>query len=203
MVEIHNRITSPFLDSKLDRLAEIYDDFEAKASPLKAGQACEKGCAFCCESAGSIDITTLEGWQIQKQLDRLKKNRLTALTKQIRQDIRKRERKKPNPCPFLNKNKTCLIYDVRPFSCRRIYSVHVCDKTHAPRLNRQLMAMANTTLKTLQSLDDTGYSGHISFVLHMIQTRAFMQTYAAGNFYPAEIMAFGKSHGIIINKMMI
>ena len=63
------RNTYPFLDGKLDRLTRIYDSFEAEAAPLKKDQACEKGCAFCCRSAGSIDITTLEGWQIKNRLD--------------------------------------------------------------------------------------------------------------------------------------
>ena len=37
----------------------------------------------------------------------------------------------------------------------------------------------------------------------MIATPASIQTYANGNYNPGEITAFGTSHGIIINKMMI
>ncbi len=197
------RIMSNFLDDKSSRLTTIYDNFKETAAPYKTKQACLKGCAYCCSKAGSIDITTLEAWQIKKQIQTFSKSRLKTLNRAIRKDIQKRENKKLNACPFLMKNKACMIYKVRPFSCRRIYSMHVCDKANPPEVNRQVMAAANATLKDLQTLDDTGYSGHISFVLQMVNTPAFLNTYANGNFNPKEIMVFGKSHNIIINKMML
>ena len=192
---------SLFLDQKLDALAGIYEEFDtALADP---DRACEKGCTFCCTHAGAVDITTREAWQIKKSLNGFTRNRLKALDKALARDIRKREKKKLNPCPFLSKAGACMIYGVRPFSCRRIYSTHVCSKENPPQIHKQAMVLANTYIKKLQDLDDTGYSGHISFVLHMINTPAFMKTYAGGGHNPAEIMRFGKSHNIIINKMML
>jgi Fe-S-cluster containining protein len=194
---------SDFLNAKLETLSALYRDFKEQAAPFKTEQACAKGCAFCCAKAGSIDMTTLEAWQIKKQLETFSKSRLKTVNRAIRTNIQKREEKKINPCPFLMKNNACMIYKVRPFSCRRIYSLHVCDKENPPKVSRQAMALANTFLKDLQTLDDTGYSGHISFVLQMVNTPAFMDTYGTGGYNPKEIMVFGKSHGIIINKMVL
>ena len=201
-MQINKNMTN-FLYNKLDQLSAIYQGFNEKSLPFKTDQACNKGCAFCCSKAGSIDITTLEAWWIKKRIETFSKARLKTVNRMIRQDIQKKEKKKINPCPFLMKNNACMIYTVRPFSCRRIYSTHECNKDHPPRVNRQVMVMANNTLKELQALDDTGYSGHISFVLHMINTPAFLKTYVNGDYNPKEIMVFGKTHGIIINQMMI
>ncbi len=101
------------------------------------------------------------------------------------------------------KNNACMIYEVRPFSCRRIYSAHVCSRTNPPMVNRQVMAAADQSIKALQQLDINGYSGHLSFILYMLSTPAFLDTYKKGEFKPEEIMEFGKAHKIAINKMMI
>jgi len=37
----------------------------------------------------------------------------------------------------------------------------------------------------------------------MLNSPGFLKTYQSGEYNPQEIMKFGKSHGIIINKMMI
>jgi len=48
-----------------------------------------------------------------------------------------------------------------------------------------------------------GYSGHLSYILHMLDTPRFMQTYLAGESKPEGVMAFGQSHRIVINKMVV
>lgn len=100
------------------------------------------------------------------------------------------------------KNNACMIYEVRPFSCRRIYSIHVCTQENPPTVNRQVMEAADQSIKELQQLDNTGYSGHLSYILYMLSIPAFMDVYKTGGFKPEEIMAFGKSHKIVINNMM-
>jgi hypothetical protein len=65
------------------------------------------------------------------------------------------------------------------------------------------MERAAETVKALQHLDLNGYSGHLSYILHMLETPRFRQTYLAGGSKPEEVMAFGKSHGIVINKMVV
>ena len=67
----------------------------------------------------------------------------------------------------------------------------------------QVMGHAADVVKALQRLDDNGYSGHLSYILHMLGAPRFMQTYLAAESKPEEVMAFGKSHDIVINKMVV
>lgn len=191
------------MKEKISALKQIYNNFEAQTLEYKKDSACEKGCGFCCKAAGRIEITTLEGLAIRKAMQRFPKPRQKTLTKLFQQEIRKREDKIVVPCPFLMKNNACMIYAVRPFSCRRIYSTHVCDSENPPIVNKNVMDAASQSIKELQELDINGYSGHLSFILYMLSTPAFLSTYEKGEFRPEEIMEFGKAHKIAINKMMV
>lgn len=190
------------MQDKKNKLMPIYDAFEAAATDFKKDAACEKGCAFCCSDAGSIHITTLEGLVISEQIESLPRPRRVALKKGLKADMRRREQEKPSACPFLLKNRSCMIYSVRPFACRRIYSLEVCSPAQHPVLSRQVMELGDQTIRSLQTLDDTGYSGHISYILHMLDTPAFLKPYLAGEYQPETVMAFGKTHGIIINRVV-
>lgn len=191
------------MKEKLSALKRIYDDFDQKVNERKAEQACEKGCGFCCKAAGSIDITTLEGLAVRDAMKELTRARQKSLTKLFQQEIKKREAGIAVACPFLMKNNACMIYEARPFACRRIYSTHVCTPDNPPMVSKKVMETADETIKALQTLDITGYSGHLSYILYMLSTPAFLDTYLAGDCKPEEIMVFGKSHKIIINKMMV
>jgi Fe-S-cluster containining protein len=184
-----------------DALLEIYDDFEQKTAAYKTDAVCEKGCAFCCKNAGSIHITTLEGWTIRDVMVRLPRQRRMAFQKSLMKDMKKREAGRLSPCPFLMKNRACMIYAIRPFVCRRVYSTRACTKNTPPRLSRKVMALADRTIRELQALDDNGYSGHISYILYMLDQPKFRDTYLSGDFKPEEIVAFGKRYGILINRM--
>ena len=186
---------------KVMRLKEIYDAYDAVAASFKNAAACERGCAFCCTDAGTIDITTLEAMAIRDALTRLPRSRQIGLKKSLATDMKRRLAGKPSACPFLMKSLVCDIYAVRPFSCRRIYSMHRCSREAPPVVSRQAMAAAAASIGALQRLDDTGYSGHLSIVLFMLDQPRFLDTYRAGAFRPEEIAAFGKSHGIVINRM--
>ena len=95
-----------------------------------------------------------------------------------------------------------MLYESRPFTCRRIYSLAVCGTEQHPVVNRKVMDLGEKTIRRLQQLDDTGYSGHLSFILYMLNTPAFFQTYLEGRFQPEAVLDFGKSHGIVINRMV-
>jgi len=151
---------------------------------------------------GSIDITTLEGLAIRTEIMRLPRSLQVKLRKDLKRDVQKREAGRSNPCPFLMQNLACRIYEQRPFACRRIYSLHTCNAERPPMLHRAVMQIAAETIRRLQLLDDTGYSGHLSFVLFMLAELKFRETYLAGDYRPAEIMHFGKSHQIMINRMV-
>jgi Fe-S-cluster containining protein len=190
------------MQDKKQQLISIYDGFETAAADYKREAACHKGCAFCCSDAGSIDITTLEGVVIREQIDALPRPRQVALKKSLMADMRRREQKKASACPFLMKNRSCLIYAVRPFACRRLYSVTVCSASQHPMISKKVMALGQQTIRMLQQLDDNGYSGHLSYILHMLDTPAFLKAYLAGEYHPETVMTFGKTHGIVINRVM-
>ncbi|MFH1985376.1 MAG: YkgJ family cysteine cluster protein [Pseudomonadota bacterium] len=189
------------MKEKEERLKGIYAAYDAVAAAFKTVAACFKGCAFCCTDAGSIDITTLEGVVIQNALSRRPRGRQTGLKKTLAVDMKRRLAGKTSVCPFLMKNRVCEIYPVRPFSCRRIYSLHMCTHDAPPVVSRQAMAAAAVTIGELQRLDDTGYSGHLSSILFMLDQPRFLATYQSGAFRPEEIVAFGKTHRIVINRM--
>ena len=100
------------------------------------------------------------------------------------------------------KNRACMIYSARPFACRRIYSLKTCSKAQSPVLSRSVMEMGDTAIRALQQLDDTGYSGHISYILCMLASDRFLETYLSGDFKPEEVSDFGKTHQILINRMV-
>jgi uncharacterized protein len=188
------------MEERSEKIRKLYDAFDESAAQFKKEAACGQGCAYCCKDAGTIDITTLEGFIIKRKLDIMPRSRQIALKKALIADMKKRQVGKSSVCPFLMKNDRCMIYEIRPFSCRRIYSVHRCDATHPPMLNRNFMDIANQTIKSLQQLDDTGYSGHISYILHMLNIPRFLSTYLSGEFKPEECIDFAKSHRIVINQ---
>ncbi len=184
-----------------DTLTSIYNDFESQAAAYKIDAACKRGCAFCCTDAGSIHITTYEGLIIRDAVARMPRPRRTTIRKTLTKDMKNREAGRPSPCPFLMKNKACMIYAIRPFICRRVYSTRICTKDMPPILNRKVMDLADRTIKKLQDLDNTGYSGHVAYILYMLDQAKFRDTYLAGDFKPEEIIEFGKHYGIVINRM--
>ena len=191
------------MQTKIDALEKIYQAFAQETAPYRSGAACESGCAFCCTDAGRIDCTTLEGLRIRDRIRKMPRPRRLGLKKALKRDMQKREAGLPSPCPFLMKNSACMIYPARPFACRRITSLHRCTHDHPPLISRQVMAIAEKTISALQRLDDNGYSGHLSYILHMLDTPRFLATYRAGDFKPEAIMAFGKTHHIAINRMVV
>ena len=190
------------MENKKSHLLTIYEAFETAAAAYKKEAACHRGCAFCCRDAGSIDITSLEGLAIRDHVATLPRPRQVAIRKNLVADMRRRERQQSSACPFLMKNGSCMIYAVRPFACRRIYSLKVCSPTQHPILNRQVMDLGEQTIRALQQLDDSGYSGHLSYILHMLDTSAFLAPYLDGEYRPDAVSAFGKTHGIVINRIM-
>ena len=190
------------MDRKIVELQALYESFEAETADYRSEAACAKGCAFCCREAGSIDITTLEGWVIRDAVGKMPRARQKLVKKALVKDMKTREEGGIAACPFLMKNKACMIYDIRPFACRRIYSLHRCSQTQPLMLHRQVMSRAQEVLSALQRLDENGYTGHMSFILHLLDNPGFLGTYQAGGFKPEEIRGFGKAHRIVINRMV-
>lgn len=186
---------------KLAGLEAIYQAFDDRSREYRQAAVCRPGCAFCCSQAGRIDITTLEGLRIRNKMAQMGKPVRKQLVKSLEKERRQREKQEAAPCPFLLKNNTCRIYDLPPFACRRLYSLETCGPK-GPTLHRQVVEMAAQSVQEIQRLDDTGYSGHISDILFMLNAPRFRETYLSGGFEPSEIMDFGKAHGIIIHRFV-
>ena len=185
--------------AKKERLQEIYECFETDAHKFKKDAICKIGCTYCCTDVGNVDTTTLEGVIILERVNSLPQPLKGQVKKKIAQNRLKKEKEKIARCPFLKEDDTCLIYDIRPFSCRQLYSIREC-RGRGPTVHRQATELAKKTVREMQRLDDTGYSGHISFILYLLDKPGFRKLYLSGGFDPGKIARFGKSHGIVINR---
>ncbi len=185
---------------KKQTLQAIYERFERDARSYKQHAICKIGCTYCCTDVGNVDINTLEGLVIRERIKTFPQPLKGQIQKKLAQNKREKEKQKIAPCPFLKKDDTCLIYDIRPFSCRQLYSIREC-RGRGPTVHRQAVALAKKAVREMQQLDDTGYSGHLSFILYLLDRPEFRRLYLAGGFDPQKIMKFGKAHGIIINRL--
>jgi Fe-S-cluster containining protein len=188
-------------DAIAEDLERLYTDFQVRSAPYRVHAVCRPGCARCCIEVGNVDATTLEGLRIYNHLRHLPRPRRMELTKALARNRRLKQRPGHVRCPFLQKNETCLIYPVRPFSCRQLYSLTLCGD-QGPTVHRQAVALARETVAALQRLDANGYCGHLSFVLELLDDDDFRSFYLAGGFDPARIMAFARPRGLAINRIV-
>jgi Fe-S-cluster containining protein len=187
------------LEEKNDRLKKIYERFETDAYEFKKHAICKIGCAYCCTDVGNVDIITLEGVIILERINSLSQPLKRQVKNKISQNRLEKEKENIARCPFLKEDDTCLIYDVRPFCCRRLYSIREC-LGRGPTVHRQTTELAKEAVKEMQRLDRTGYSGHISFILYLLEKPWFRKLYLSGGFDPGKIAKFGKTHGLVINR---
>ena len=187
------------IKTKQEKLKDIYSDFIIRAQPFMINAVCKPGCSFCCIHFGHVDIITLEGFIIHEWMETLNKSDRIDLHKKIVKNMKKKKKRSIARCPFLSMDNTCRIYEIRPFSCRQLYSLETCT-AKGPIVHRKSVEMAKMTVKELQHLDSTGYSGHLSYILHLMFTPDFKELYQRGGFDPAQIMSFGKRYGIVINR---
>jgi hypothetical protein len=194
-----DKISIMIAEEEKAKLHSIYESFDDAVAEFRGHAVCEKGCNFCCTRMGNVDIVTLEGMMILERLEGGEEDvRREVAGRIMRNRTEKEEGQKP-ACPFQDTEGACLIYEARPFSCRQLYSLRKCD-SGGPLLHKQAAGLSQATVKEIQRLDDTGYSGHITFILHLLDMPEFRKTYLSGGFNPALIADFGKSHGIIINR---
>lgn len=187
------------LKEKREKLINIYSQFEKDVFDFKKQAVCKIGCADCCKNMATIDITTLEGIIIYERIDSFSSSIKKEIKKRLNQNKFEKEHKKLVNCPFLKEDNTCLIYDVRPFSCRWLYSVKRCNEG-PPTIHRQVFEHANKAIREIQQLDDNGYSGYLSFILYLLNRSDFRKTYLLGKFHPEKIVKFAMKHKLSINR---
>jgi len=89
----------------LKKLESIYSFLSELSTHINKSTPCRKGCSDCCHYP--VSITDIEIQYIEKNT-RFKKSKKPINIEKIM----------GSPCPFL-KNSACLIYESRPFVCRR------------------------------------------------------------------------------------
>ena len=191
----------PSFREKCQRLQQLYREFEEAVGPHTSGAVCRPGCSDCCTNVGTVDATTLEGWIILNHLQNLPASVQKEYAKKLKNNRKDKSTSKFARCAFLRKDQTCGIYSVRPFSCRRLYSVAVCGET-GPTVHRGVWQIAQQTASAIQALDDTGYSGHISFILAVLKDSKFRSVYLDGGFDPGAIESYAREHSISINRFL-
>ena len=187
-----------FMELKKE-LHAIYNGFEKEVCEYRRDAVCGLGCSFCCTFMGNVDITTLEGWIIREHIQIMPGSAQSDLVRRITGNKQEKEKGGKPGCPFQDDTGACLIYEFRPFSCRQLYSLRKCDQG-GPLIHRAAVSAARKTVRLIQTLDHTGYSGHISYILFLLDNRNFRKVYLSGGFKPGTISKFGKAHGIIINR---
>ncbi|MEW5948527.1 MAG: YkgJ family cysteine cluster protein [Thermodesulfobacteriota bacterium] len=189
------------IEEKKKQLRALYDEHEEDVAEFKKAAACEAGCADCCIGVGDVDITTLEGVIIRERVATFDKALQAEIRAGLAQNKAEREQKKLSRCAFLRADNTCMIYDIRPFSCRQLYSVKRCNGA-PPTIHRQAVNLARQTVDKMQRLDFGGYSGHISYILYLLDKEDFRRRYLQGKSDPRKIVDFGRRHGIVINRFV-
>ncbi|NOQ46713.1 MAG: YkgJ family cysteine cluster protein [Desulfobulbaceae bacterium] len=182
-----------------ETLQGIYQRYESEAGQFKEQAVCGRGCSFCCSDMGKIDIVTVEGIILLERMEFMPETEAKEISQGLERDRTLRWKGKKSTCPFLDEQGACRVYHVRPFSCRQLYSLRKCDQG-GPLVHKQAVSLVRKIVRDIQKLDDTGYSGHHSFILKLLQNQTFRNTYSAGGFDPGSIKKFGKKHGIIINR---
>ncbi|TWI73255.1 putative zinc- or iron-chelating protein [Desulfobotulus alkaliphilus] len=189
------------MEALFESMDQIYRDLDQRLVPLMSEALCGPGCSLCCTGTGSIDINTLEGLRILRYMESLPQNIHARMRSSLAKDRKNRKQERKASCPFLRKNRTCAIYAIRPLVCRRLYSLEPCSE-RGPVLHKEAVSLGAGARDALQRLDWNGYSGHISYVLHLFDEPGFRTFYASGGFDPSRVMDYGKAHKLVIHRSL-
>lgn len=184
---------------KIRLIFELYEKYERLVELFKEQAVCEKGCASCCIDVGNVGATTLEGLIILEYLQGWDRQAIEEINRSLRENRSEKLNSVLVRCPFLDEEASCRIYAVRPFSCRRLYSVKKCDRQGAV-VHRQAVALGQKMEKELQELDPEGCSGHLSFILHLLEQEPFRRVYLQGNWHVEDFRAIIERYKLVVHR---
>ena len=187
-----------FIEKKR-QVFQLYNEYERLVQPFVSQAVCEKGCASCCIDVGSVGATTLEGLIILEHIQGWDRQALKKINSVLRENRNDKLNQMFARCAFLDQEQSCRIYAVRPFSCRRLYSLRKCDGQGAV-VHRQAVALGQKIEKELQNLDPDGCSGHLSFVLHLLEQNGFRQDYLGENWSEAEFKEIIEQYELVVHS---
>jgi hypothetical protein len=183
---------------KKKQVFNLYDKYERLVQPYKAQAVCEKGCASCCIDVGSVGATTLEGLIILEYIQGWDRQALKEINRNLGENRNDKLSQVFSRCAFLDQEQSCRIYAVRPFSCRRLYSVRQCDGQGAV-VHRQAVMLGQKIEKELQKLDPDGCSGHLSFILHLLEREPFRRGYLKGSWKVEDFRDIIESYELVVH----
>ena len=183
---------------KKKQVFALYEQYERLAQPFMSQAVCEKGCASCCIDVGSVGATTLEGLIILEYIQGWDRQALKEINRVLRENRHDKLNQVLARCAFLDQEQSCRIYTVRPFSCRRLYSLRKCDGQGAV-VHRQAVMLGQKIEKELQNLDPDGCSGHLSFILHLLEREAFRRGYQKGSWKVEDFRDIIESYELVVH----
>jgi hypothetical protein len=187
------------LKEKKRLIFELYEQYERLVEPFKEQAVCEKGCASCCIDVGNVGATTLEGMIILEYLQSWDHQAIEKLNRSLKENRSEKLNSALVRCPFLDEEASCDIYHVRPFSCRRLYSVKKCHGQGAV-VHRQALVLGQKIEKELQNLDPGGCSGHLSYILHLLENETFRRDYVQGRWRLEDFRAIIERYELVVHK---
>ena len=187
------------LKEKKIRVYELYEKYERLVQPYKSKAVCEKGCASCCIDVGSVGATTLEGLIILEYIQGWDRQALKEINRNLGENRNDKLSQVFSRCAFLDQEQSCRIYAVRPFSCRRLYSVRKCDGQGAV-VHRQAVGLGQKIEKELQKLDPDGCSGHLSLILHLLEKNGSRQGYLRENWRTEKFKDIIERYELVVHK---
>lgn len=108
---------------------------------------CHKGCSTCCNLR--VEVLPPEAFLIARHIEQLPEDERTVMIGKLEAHASnafgKTFEEYEMPCPFLNKDGVCEIYDVRPFKCRTYYSMNVesCERKRSADEEYHLKMISN------------------------------------------------------------
>ncbi len=166
------------------------------------GLFCKKGCSHCCTL--NVSATSLEAELIGRKIGSSLKSKVESSMKEKRfmpetttntianlalENIEPPEEElvfSEKTCPFLFDNE-CIIYDIRPLSCRIMLSLKDCGKIATAELDERTMTINTIFQQYVELLDHDGLSGNIIDLLVHGSNPVFISKFPA-NQVPRAIM---------------
>lgn len=163
----------------LEKIYRFYENWASRNLTL----ACHKGCAACCTR--NVTMTRAEGELLLKALDNTPRrdwliSRLQITGKVGRprmttnewagyclegQDLPGEDEQVLTPCPFLERDQSCGIYPLRPFSCRCFGSRIDCTTTGSADQPDILVEINTVTSQIIEHLGRGRWWGNMLDVL--------------------------------------
>lgn len=172
---------------KRKALLKIYEVYQGWVDNKEF--ACVRGCSACCTR--NVMMTALEGELLLEQVrEKGLQERLTerssaesgpvcaqTMNEWAEQCISGNNQNKesiqedPEPCRFLAEDRSCLIYEARPFACRCFASLSPCRQRGAASQPGWLIAVNTAVMQIVEHLGQGGIYGALDNIIPALGSR--------------------------------